>query len=792
MVDHTHNRELFDFHRTPVIDKNNPEYGKNVAKNLLNQFKTTTNNYYRERNDRFEKNRRFARGFQDMKEFLSFMNIDGLKAFVNLDMKPPAIAPKFMEVLIARFEERTERPTVRGIDKISQETRQKRRDDAEFRMNMGGQVQELQQLAGLPLEDPNAYTPENYDDLELHFEIEDRLDEEVKFEKVIKDVMDDNGYPIFKRSALVDLAENGIGIAYVYRDAAGNTKFFRCQPDDCFYGHSNFDDFRDCSLFGVLKKLKVSEVREMYMGKIDEKQLYEMYKSTVQDGRIAIHWADEYRYSLIRPYDDAMIEVFIFNIITTDAKKWVSKVDKYGKTVIDERDKAPQRLGDNKQYIVREHRVVYSGCYSPNADIMLEWKLMENMLKPHYALHEVFTPFVIVMPNNRDMRNMSIIERGETSIRMMSLIHLKIQQLIAKLRPDGYVIDIAGLTNVNIGLGEGETDLTPLELQSIADQTGNFYYNSEATDDGEKRTGPPITPAGMDASVSKLRQLIESYNFYLNRLRDDIGTNEYMEGQGVSPKTGLGVLNNQVAAANRATEFIYRAYLTLIEGVAKRIAVSEWYNIVQGKYQQSHDMSPENYKDFIPDLHIEMAPTDADIAYLEELVNRSLTAQLITMEEAFKVRRIARISVKLAENYLSKYEKRRLKEARETAALNSKNASEQQMASAAQKHQMDLQAKQVEYDGKAKVQKLVNEGDKIKGLSGFVSRILEASIVHKTQVPAEVKPLIDQYMQMMMGLTQVESVETEIDLQMLNMEIQMAQQQMQQGQEVEESGEVEQ
>lgn len=770
-------KELYEFHASPLVKKNDIRYGATIAKKLMTAVKTNSaNNYYTDRNNRFDKNRRFARGAQDMKEFLSMMNIDGKKAFVNLDMKPPAIAPKFMEVLISRFMERQERPTVRGVDKVSAAKKQERKDRAEFRMNMGGEIAELQQKAGIQLEDPNAYTPDSYEDMELYFEIEDRSEEEVKFEKIIQDTIDDNNYDVFKRNVLFDLGEVGMAVAYVYKDSNGNTKFFRAIPEDCIYGYSNYDDFRDCTVFGVLKKLKVTEVREMFSGKVDEKDLYDMYASTVQDGRIAMSWTDEYRYMLLRPYDDAVIELLFYEIVTNDKRMWVSKTDNFGKVVVDEKRERPQRLGDNKNLIEKDIRVVYKGCYNPTADKMLQWEMMENMIKPHYALHEVFTNFVIVMPNNRDMRNMAIIERMETSIRMMSLIHLKIQQLIAKMRPDGLIINVRGLTGVNLGLGEN--DLTPMELESIYDQTGNVYTN-DLDEDGETRNDIPIRPLENNSSVSKLNTLIESYNFYLQRLRDDIGTNEYVEGQGVNPKLGLGVLNNQVAASNRATEFIYNSYITLLEGVAKRIAVLEWFNVVQGKYPAAN---PMDYTDFIPDLHIEMMPTDADRQYLESITQSALTAQLITLEEAFKVRRLAKTSVKLAEMYLAKYEGKRQRQKEEQAARSIQENGRIQQQTQAMNLQGAMQKLQVEYQGKSQVQKLVNEGDKIKSFGGLVKDLIIKSMELGKPIPDQYAVVVNQYLQMMMGTSAIEAHESEMEM------MAMQQQMMQGSEQVDENG----
>ena len=58
------------------------------------------------------------------------------------------------------------------------------------------------------------------------------------------------------------------------------------------------------------------------------------------------------------------------------------------------------------------------------------------------------------MHENLDLENMAIPERMETSIRQMTLAHLKIQQLVAKLRPSGLIIDIDALSDISLGQGK--------------------------------------------------------------------------------------------------------------------------------------------------------------------------------------------------------------------------------------------------------------------------------------------------------------------------------------------------
>jgi hypothetical protein len=490
-------QELFEFSALPNAKKSDKEYGRKIAEKLFEEIKR--GEYFSKRNARSILNRRFASGTQPMSEYLTMMNINADEAFLKLDLTPPAIAPKFMEILLERYMEREERPTVRAVDKISKKEKKQREDEAEFRMNMAPVIGDLQQQAGLPLEDPQAYTPEDYDDLILHFELEDRLPQEIGFERAIKDVIDDSDPETLKRKSLEDGAIDGIMVARVYLDANGNIKFKWIPTEDFVHGQSKFEDFRDVAWAGEYVKMKVTEAREMYPT-LSESDIYDLYRASCQENKTSpLRWESSYESCLIRPYDDAIIEIFEFEIITNVSRNWVTKVDRYGKMVIDEKKERPENLSDKKQLIEKPIRVVYRGCYAPGNRKMISWELCENMIKPHEALHEVFMSYCIVMPGNRNMENMPLIQRVETAIRQMTLAHLKIQQLQATMKPDGWMIDIAGIADIDLGLGKTHT---PMEVVAIHDQTGRLFYK-RTDDDGETRKDPPILPMSDGGNLSK-------------------------------------------------------------------------------------------------------------------------------------------------------------------------------------------------------------------------------------------------------------------------------------------------
>jgi hypothetical protein len=759
------NKEILNFHLGNSRLKRDVAEGLKISKFLQRAYNS---GYFNRRNKKFEKNRKFSRGKQPMAEFLDLLNVDGKEAFVNLDMKAPAIAPKFMQVIIGGFMKRDEKVRATAVDPISVERKKYDRDEAEFRMNFGDEVRGIEDQVGVKLMPEGDFTPEDYDELELYFGLEYQMPEEILFEKGSDFVFYENGWPVIKRKLLEDIAETGLGATKVTTTAGGKINIRRVVPENSFYGFSNYDDFRDVSFIGEIISMKLVDIRNTYPDMPEEKifllaQKAKQYTQTVK-------WDDRFRYSIDRPYDDWSVDVLDYEIKTIDSMMYQAKTNKYGNlTAVDRKDKAPQRLGDNKELITRDMYVIYRGVYVLNSDTMLEWGVAKNMIKPSSTkeMANAYFSYSVYMHENLDLENMAIPERMETSIRQMTLAHLKIQQLIAKLRPSGLIIDIDSLSDINIGQAKA---LTPLELQSVYDQTGNIYYKRR-TEDGDSINQVPIQEAPNSGSVSQIQQLIMVYNHYLDRLRDEIGVNEYREGAAINPKTGLGVQQSQIQASNNATDFIYDAYLNIYEQTAFKISLLLYDSVLYGGKQYEDYLSPDKIKGKAFDVKIEVMPDERERQFLESMIQTALSAGMIEFEDAFRVRSIK--NVKLAEMYLTKAKKNKQKEDMQKAQQNSQMNAQSQQQSIQAKAQADMQLEQMQ--GQTKVTMVSTEMKMKQDLSQqeFVQNVLLKSFELSKPLDEALQSIVNSY------FTKKQQEEMQAQ-QQAQMEQQQAQQQAQQ------------
>jgi hypothetical protein len=485
--------------------------------------------------------------------------------------------------------------------------------------------------------------------------------------------------------------------------------------------------------------MKLVDIRNQYPNMPEEK-IWQLAKQAKQYTQ-SVKWDDRFRYSIDRPYDDWTVDVLDYEIKTIDTMMYQAKTNKFGNVIVEKKDKVPQRLGDNKELITKDMYVIYRGVYVLNTDTMLEWGVAKNMIKPSNTkgMADAFFSYSVYMHENLDLENMAIPERMETSIRQMTLAHLKIQQLIAKLRPSGLIIDIDSLSDINIGQAKA---LSPLELQAVYDQTGNIYYKRR-TEDGDSQNGVPIQEAPNTGSVSQIQQLIMVYNHYLDRLRDEIGVNEYREGAQVNPKLGLGVQQSQIQASNNATDFIYDAYLSLYQQTAFKISLLLYDSVSYGGKQYSEYLSPEKVSGRQFDVKIEVMPDEKERQFLEGMIQTALSAGMMEFEDAFRIRSIK--NTKLAEMYLTKAKKNKEKAEMEKAQRNSEMNAQSQQQSIQAKAEADAQLQQVEAQSKIAVVSTEMKMKQDLSQQEFIQTALLKSFELGRPLSEELQTLVSQY-----------------------------------------------
>ena len=333
---------------------------------------------------------------------------------------------------------------------------------------------------------------------------------------------------------------------------------------------------------------------------------------------------------------------------------------------------------------------------------LLKWEMAKNMMRPKSDFTKVKMNYAIVAPRMYKGRIESLVQRITGFADMIQLTHLKLQQVLSRMVPDGVYLDADGLAEIDLGNG---TNYNPQEALNMFFQTGSVIGRS-FTSEGDINPGKvPIQEITSGSGGNKMQALISTYNYYLQMIRDTTGLNEARDGSMPDKNALVGVQKLAAANSNTATRHILQAGLFLTSEVAEclslRISDIIEYSPTKEAFVQAIGVHNVATLEEISDLYlydfgifIELQPDEEEKAMLENNIQMALQQQNIELEDAIDLREIK--NIKLA-NQLLKI-RRKQKQERDRALqlenIQAQTQANQQSAQAAA--QVDLQKKQAE------------------------------------------------------------------------------------------------
>jgi len=702
--------------------KNSPEYGLKVLKTAYGQWINGYGGFsQKQRQTRFDYNKAYAQGMQPMQEFLDYLDINGQQPYSNIDFTPLPIAIPLLQRIKDRFNQRIEKIKCNSIDPVSVSKKNKAKMDAKFRMEFKNEIAQIEQESGIQLEDPDAFTPEDKDELEVHFGFTYKQREEVMMEQGIDLVLYDNQWTEIKNSILDDLLIYGFGGTKTYTDNNGRIKTRRINPYNLILSYSERSDMNDLEWVGEVFYMSITDVRQQYPGKITEEELFNLSKSMVgkfnNPASFTFTWNYQYANALSRPYDSFRVPVLQLSLKTLYNITYEKNEDRFGKTILDKTTK----MKDGKDYVKsKPFYVEYEGAWICDTNYLLHWGIANNMAKPNDNLQECILPYTIYMYNNNRMTNKPVIETIIPSIKQMQLAHLQIQKIVSQAAPDGYTVDIAGMADVDLGNGKGA--LQPMELIRIYKQTGVIFYKGQV-DESEGNSRPPITPLNVPFTA-KLESFINLYNFELNKLERMLGSSSLDQGMISNQAVGKGVLDSARQLGESSINYVYNSYLNILERTAKLTQMRLWDILVFGKkgYEGYKYALGTDRVDYIKleaeddfektnfDVKIEATLDEGAKQMLENNIQQALAQQTIELEDAIQIRLLD--NPKAANYYLVSAQKKRRKQKMDDARANSEMQMQQAVQAAQAKSQGELQLEQAKAQFKLQQYEEELENDK--------------------------------------------------------------------------------
>ena len=632
------------------------EYGLKVGKAIetewfnndrsINKYKTNKNN--------FHDLRLYARGEQSIQKYKDELSINGDLSYLNLDWKPVPIISKFVDIVVNGIAERTY-----DIKAYSQDPygMQKRTQYAEALMS------------DIRMEDYNTFVaqfgidltksnldelPETIEEAELYMQLSYKQAVEIAEEQALNVLFDGNDYELIRKRFYYDLTVLGIGAVKTSFNTSEGVIIDYVDPANLVYSYTDSPYFDDIYYIGEVKSIPVNELAKQFPH-LTESDLEDIMKSKSTN-------RNNYntRYSVDKE-DNNVVQVLYFNYKTYMNEVYKVKETGTGADKILPKDDSfnpPEDMEGGYSKLLRSIECLYDGAMILGTDKLLKWEMARNMMRPKSDFTKVKMNYAICAPRMYDGKIDSLVKRITGFADMIQLTHLKIQQVMSRMTPDGVYLDADGLAEIDLGNG---TNYNPQEALNMFFQTGSIIGRS-FTQDGDMNPGKvPIQELTSGSGGNKLQALIGNYNYYLQMIRDVTGLNEARDGTMPDKNALVGVQKIAAANSNVATRHILQAglYLTAktAECLSLRISDILEYSPTADAFIQSIGLyNVETLKEvsqlYLYDfgIFIELQPDEEEKAQLENNIQMALQQGSIELEDAIDLREIK--NIKLANQLL--------------------------------------------------------------------------------------------------------------------------------------------
>ena len=611
----------------------------------------------------FHNLRLYARGEQSVQKYKDELSINGDLSYLNLDWKPVPIIPKFVDIVVNGISTKNYDIKAYAQDPFSTQQRTNYVNGIYRDMMTKDYLSQIQQTTGMNLY--NSSDPENLpqskEELEIHMQLTYKQSIEIAEEEAINNTLAFNKYNLTNKRVNEDLVTIGIGAIKTTFNKSEGVIVDYVDPANLVYSYTNDPNFEDIYYVGEIKSMTLAEIKKKFPHLTNE-EMEKMVRYPGRDGYIA------------NPnYDNDLVQILFF-----EYKTFIDQVFKIKKTesglekTLQKPDTFNPPESDNFNRVSRSIEVLFSGAKVMGVPQMLEWKLAENMTRPESDITKVNMNYVICAPNLYQGRIESLVSRVTSFADMIQLTSLKLQQVIQRMVPDGVFVDVDGLAEVDLGNG---TNYNPQEALNMYFQTGSIVGRSLTQDGDPNRGKVPIQELQTSSSNGKIQSLINTYQYYLQMIRDVTGLNEARDGSQPDPNALVGLQKMAANASNVATRHILDAslYLTLraCENISLRIADALQFDLTKEALIQTLSKTNVGNLEEMQKLHLyefgiylELEPDDEEKAQIEQNIQMALQQNQIYLEDAIDIRNIK--NLKLA-NQVLKY-RRKQKQQQDQAA----------------------------------------------------------------------------------------------------------------------------
>ena len=693
--------------------KNSYDYGLQVGQAIENEWfrQDTGGDRYLQNFQNYHNLRLYARGEQSVQKYKDELSINGDLSYLNLDWKIVPIIPKFVDIIVNGMVDKGYKIKAFANDPFAIKERTDFAFNALRDIQNREYIEQLNQLTGQNFyasADPKAL-PATREELDVMLQLDYKQSIEIAEEEVINNVFDFNKYDETKRKIAYDLTVLGIGASKTSFNLSEGIKVNYVDPAALVYSYTEDPNFDDIYYVGEVKNLSLSEVKKQFPN-LTNSDLEEIQK-----------YRGPSNYSnYVRNYsgnnDDNLVSILFFEYKTYANQVFKLKYTDQGlEKILEKNDSFNPPESDNFEKVSRSIEVLYTGAKVLGMPKILDWKLSENMTRPYGNVTKVNMNYSICAPRLYKGRIDSVVNKITSFADMIQLTHLKLQQVLSRVVPDGVYLDMDGLAEVDLGNG---TNYNPAEALNMYFQTGSIVGRS-LTQEGDLNRGKvPIQELQTSNGMSKISALIQTYQYYLQMIRDTTGLNEAVDGSSPDKNALVGLQKMAAANSNVAVRHILKAlmYITIrnAENIGLRVNDALQFPLTKEALLSSINTFNVNTLEEIAklDIHnfgifLELEPDAEEKGMLEQNIQVSLQQNSINLEDAIDIREVR--NIKLA-NQVLKLRRTKRAEQQQAAQLANIQAQGQSNAQASEAAALaEVQKQQALAETKVQIEKAKSE-----------------------------------------------------------------------------------
>tara|TARA_R100000935_G_scaffold20397_1_gene38563 strand:+ start:1074 stop:3488 length:2415 start_codon:yes stop_codon:yes gene_type:complete len=667
---YTTNNSSFPNQVVPDAEKATEEYGLAVGRAIEGEW---FRNYrggagmsgYAVNYQNYHNLRLYARGEQPVQKYKDELAIDGDLSYLNLDWKPVPVLAKFVDIVVNGITDRSYEINAFAQDPVCSRQRTEYARGLMTDIVAKDFLTEAKAVLGVDgfnSQNPDS-APQDKEELAVHLQMDFKQSVEVAEEEVINQVLEYNKYDLTRQRIAYDLTVLGIGAVKTRWDRSRGVMVEYVDPASLVYSYSEDPNFEDLYYVGEVKSISLQDLKTQFPGLTNEEmETIQKYPGNAEYLR---NWSGR--------SDDLTVQVLYFEYKTYSDQVFKIKTNAYGlEKALEKPDTFNPEPNDNFQRVSRTIETLYSGAKILGHPMMMQWKLSENMTRPVADTTRVNMNYAICAPRMYKGRIESLVSRVTGFADMIQLTHLKIQQVLSRVVPDGVFLDVDGLAEVDLGNG---TNYNPREALNMYFQTGSVVGRSSTQEGDPNRGKIPIQELQTGSGGSKIQSLIQTYQYYLQMIRDVTGLNEARDGSMPDKASLVGLQKLAAANSNVATRHILQGQLFLTlracENISLRVADSLKFPLTRNSLENSisqynvgtlDELASLNIHDF--GIFLNLEPDEEDKAKLEENIQVALKSGQIFLEDAIDIREVK--NIQLANQFL-KYRRKKKQEADQKA-----------------------------------------------------------------------------------------------------------------------------